>query len=282
MSATFVTLVAASILRLSEGLYGQYHDDRANSIVSEQEDLSMTKAELIAGCECSSQSDGEDVIFGATTCDGTFGWCEYAPDVRSECPSCCPTAAPSEAASECECASQSDGDDMIFGATTRDRTFGWCEFAPDVVSECPHCCPGTSPPSPAKPPPTEQSEDMLTCNLTTLAQVDVGSEVVDLDKKGLYQSSQSNLRCECTSGVIQGATMIERGSFGWCGHAPAVALECPHCCTNQLVERSSVTPRSFADGRRGFTASQPKQHSETGGSFVDMCTDAGTKWEGFC
>lgn len=244
----------------------------------------MTEAELISGCECKSQSDGDDVIFGATTCDGSFGWCEYAPDVRSECPSCCPTtAALSESPSECECQSQSDGDDMIFGAFTRDRTFGWCEFAPDVLSECPHCCPGALSPSRAKPPPAEQFEDVLTCNVTTLAKADLGSESVDLDKNEPYLSP----RCECKSqvrfggDVILGASMIHRGSFGWCEHAPAVAVECPHCCTSQL-ERTGVTPRSFADGRRGFTASQQKHFSESGGSFVDLCTDAGTRWEGFC
>jgi len=285
MSAKFATLVAASIMGLSEGLYGRYHDERTNRIASGHEDLSMTEAELISGCECKSQNDGEDVIFGATTCDGTFGWCEYAPDVRSACPSCCPTAAaPLEAPSECECQSQIDGGDMIFGAFTRDRTFGWCEFAPDVLSECPQCCPGALPPSLAKPPPTEQTEDVPTCNVTTLAQVDVGSESVDLDQNEPYQSSQSNLRCECKSqvrfggDVILGASMIHRGSFGWCEHAPAVAVECPHCCTSQL---DGVTSRSFADGRRGFTAKQPKQLSETRG-FVDLCTDAGNKWESFC
>jgi len=269
---------------LSEGLYGQFRDERTKriAIASERGD-GLTEAELISGCECKSQKDGENVIFGATTCDGTFGWCEYAPDVRSECPSCCPTAAAtSEAPAGCECKSQRDGDDMIFGAFTSDRTFGWCEFAPDVITECPHCCPGARPPA---PPRTEQYEDMATCNITTRAEEDVGVESVDLDRSEPYQSSQLNVHCECKSqvrsggDVILGASMIHRGSFGWCEHAPAVAAECPHCCTSQL---DGVTSRRFADDRRGFTANQPTQFSGTAGSVVDLCTEAGNKWESFC
>lgn len=159
MLAKLATLLAASILKPSEGYVlrpseGHVHDVSArSSTATVQRDPTIEEGKLTPQCECKSQSDAGDLIFGATLRDGSFGWCEYAPGVALECPHCCPDSA---AASHCECKSQSDdAGDMIFGAATSDGSFGWCQYAPRIASECPHCCPPASPPQLPKAEPSE-------------------------------------------------------------------------------------------------------------------------------
>jgi len=163
MLAKFATLVAASILRPSESYilkpsnvqHEHIHDVRTpSSTATRQRD----SAKLASQCECKSQSDAGDMIFGATLGDGSFGWCEYAPGVALECPHCCPESATEEgkvALQHCECKSQGDAGDMIFGAATSDGSFGWCKYAPKIASECPHCCLAESSP---QPPTADSSE----------------------------------------------------------------------------------------------------------------------------
>lgn len=167
MLAKFATLVAASILRPSESYilkpsnvqYEHIHDVRTrSSTATGQRDSAIEEGKLAPQCECKSQSDAGDMIFGATLRDGSFGWCEYAPGVALECPHCCPDSATEEgklALQHCECKSQGDAGDMIFGAATSDGSFGWCKYAPRIASECPHCCPPASPPQPPTAEPSE-------------------------------------------------------------------------------------------------------------------------------
>lgn len=160
MLAKLAALVAASILAPSESYIlrpskGHGHDvSTRSSTAAEQRNSAFGEGKLASQCECKSQSDAGDTIFGATLSDGSFGWCEYAPGVALECPHCCPD---SSAAALCECKSQSDNaGDVIFGAATSDGSFGWCKYAPRIASTCPHCCP---PASQSQKPTAESPEN---------------------------------------------------------------------------------------------------------------------------
>lgn len=169
MLAKLAALVAASILPQSKSYIlrpseGHVHDvSTRSSTATEQRNSAFGGGKLASQCECKSQSDAGNTIFGATLSDGSFGWCEYAPGVALECPHCCPDPS---AAALCECKSQSDNDgDVIFGAATSDGSFGWCKYAPRIASTCPHCCP------PASQSQTPTSESLESCANSALSSL---------------------------------------------------------------------------------------------------------------
>jgi len=67
--------------------------------------------------------------------------------------------------------------------------------------------------------------------------------------------------------VIFGASMSHLGTFGWCEYAPAVPVECPHCCPQQLESSrpAALLSKDVTRSQQGLATSHLKGLSAAGG-----------------